>query len=185
MGRADVGAAAPSSLDWWQFYADVAAAVGTLSAVVVAVSIAVMDSRRRDRESRDAEAAQARLLAIADDASARATGSLGAVITNNSTGSMLDVRIWDVELRCGGRAQAAVAHPVATSMNTHEEDLVAPLLGRGGGHSVAFTFTDLQGAPIELTDSHALILSLSYTDPYGLRWVRRGSGHPKRILGGT
>lgn len=164
-------------LDWGSIPAWLGAA-GTISAVVVALTLAIRDSRRhaadervRAAERRDLEAAQARLVFSALTSS----GGLMVTIKNSSTAPVHHVSLdnvvkidspdatWRVNPRVrGARAEFNTLEAQGEWMIPveHQNATGAVLTKRIGEYSVVFSFLDAAG----------------------LRWSRTGVNAPARVL---
>jgi len=161
----------PTTADWWMVGLTAAAAIGTITAVVVALGIALHDGRRRDAERRDAQAAQARLVHAGElQPEAQPSGDVSHPLVafpvhNDSDGTVLDLTGALYVSADGGPLQRVQYDPQPRQLRR-----LAP-------HSTGkLIFSPIAMAHVRYD------VQVEFTDAAGLRWHRRGTAQPVRVL---
>jgi hypothetical protein len=147
-------------VDWVSAGGEVAGAIGTFAAVVVALWVSIRSAQRQRAEQIDREAGQARLITTE---LRHEDGRWWVRTTNHSTAPIFDARILGVRHAGGvGMVEPAPGAPVEVTTLT---------AGQSVDRAVA-----ANGVP-----ANAVIV-LQFLDAVGLRWRREGAAQPKRIL---
>lgn len=154
-------------------------AIGAIGAGAIALWIAIRDGRERDRERRDAEAAQARCVVATvehDQTSRKLSGEreLRVHVANHSPEPITRVDIleitpvesWRIGREPGGVGQffAAVIPP---------------------GEEVVSDAITVQGLPVlaeTLPFERVVFARVQFVDAHGLVWERKGLEEPTRVL---
>ncbi|MFD8496321.1 hypothetical protein [Amycolatopsis sp. NPDC059657] len=173
-----------------------AGAIGSIAAVIVALSIAMRDGRLRDRERRDQESAQARLVTVGRDliktVSTRLTRAgaqkvesnvPGIVIENHSAFPVSAVSLVSVvPSKLNGTAEPGFVITIGIDEFDSKRPLyVSDVLGPGDRVELQTLITPAPGQDREALPEGTLI-TIEFTDAVGLRWRRVGVGNPDRQL---
>ncbi|MFE0647463.1 hypothetical protein ACFVZH_02580 [Streptomyces sp. NPDC059534] len=159
--------------DWLD--SDKASAIGTVAAVVVALGLAVNESRRRRLDKEDADAGQARLITVHRHPQ-------GYVITNHSMAPILALKIVKVEIIEDGAAAWE-----AGSDDDSEDGAASEVLAAGAYKLMGVTSFRRPGSSEvnlqrRLARDDALKCTFAFTDAQGLRWKRVHQQQPERVL---
>ncbi|MFB7605249.1 hypothetical protein [Streptomyces gardneri] len=154
---------------------DKASAIGTVAAVIVALGLALNESRRRRRDKEDADAGQARLITVQRHAQ-------GYVITNHSMGPILALKIVKVEVVEDGAVAWEAGPEDDGEDGVHFEVLGAgahKLVGVNGFRRPGSSEVNLQR---RLTRDDTLKCTFAFIDAQGLRWKRVHEQQPERVM---
>jgi hypothetical protein len=153
----------PAVVDWVSALGEVAGAVGTVAAVVVALWVSNRSMRQQRAEQADREAGQARLITVDFY---RADGRWWVRTTNHSAAPVFDVQIDEVR------------HTVGTSeiesVPGHPAELAKLAAGQDNDRAVAV------GDGVNPSTGDVVVLR--FLDARGLRWRREGTAQPQRVL---
>lgn len=156
----------PELADWW----DKVNAGVTLAAVIVAMFVAIGESRRRRTDQADAAAGQARTVTVQ-------RFPHGVLITNHSASPVLSLKVLKLEIIEGGMPKWESTGNEATI------EVVAP------GAFIKFPFQGFRrpGTTEVLVQRHLspdddLRCTFTFTDAEGLRWKRVHLEQPERVL---
>lgn len=163
-----------------------AGGIGSLLAVIVALWLAAVESRRRRREFEDRQAAQARTItATVELASGHGLPMrfLAVVVQNHgqlpiTSVAILDVEAWSERLLLKKWELRRVGQPDHGNQSPYK---LASVIGPGEGcPSYPLVFADQDdGAKIDLARTR---VDISFVDAEGLRWKRENNGLPRRVL---
>lgn len=173
-----LGCASIAALAWWWSASDanyiawgtvanVAAAVGTVGATVAAVWIAIRDGRQRERDRKDEQAAQARLVSVEVDRAIL----FGAVIrvTNHSSAPVFAVRVEHVH-----------TSPDPLSFGFADQRREWARIDPGDEVSVTCNLYLKDGRNLSPVGDMTLVSAdVSFVDVNGLRWRRWGNTPPR------
>ncbi|WP_344017980.1 hypothetical protein [Pseudonocardia kongjuensis] len=158
-------------------------AVATAAAVIVALWLAIRERRWRradlvavaaERDDRDA--AQARLITVACDFRDTLTGSVSVTVRNESASPVFDVRIKKVE----SDDPDVVSWDYDFGQMDELYDVAPTVLSASAEIRAVAWYHDGTGTPIRtFADDHATV---QFTDSNGLRWTRRDTAAPVRLI---
>jgi len=154
-------------------------AIGAIGAGAIALWIAIRDGRERDRERRDAEAAQARcvIATVQHDREPRNLAgerNLRVRVANHSNAPITSIDILEitpVESWKIGRQPGRVGEFFAAAIPPGGETVSEPV--------------ELTGLPLiaeSLPIERAVFARIQYVDSHGLVWERVGLDAPTRVL---
>lgn len=144
-----------------------------MSAVAVALTLAVRDSRRHAAERRDLEAAQARLVFFEISSS----GGLMVTIKNSSEAPIHHVSLDDV-VKVGSPNATWRVNPRVRGARAEANTLEAQ-----GEFKIPVEHTDGTGTVMTNRIGEYTIV-FSFLDAGGLRWSKTGVNAPTRVLDG-
>lgn len=150
-----------------------AGGIGSLAAVLAALWIAIADTRRRDHEQRDQQAANARTVTTRCEWTTQDSGlyerNLVLHVTNHGPRPVLDVHLENAEARVDGKV-----HRVGSPRKPVR---LTDVIGPGADHvGTSLLFNDL---PDQADD---YVLTITFMDADGLYWRRVGKQQPTRVL---
>lgn len=160
----------------------VSGTVATAGATLVALWVALRDGRLRDKERRDSEAAQARLVTVNFEESRK---SVEAAIQNLSTQPVLDPIFVSVALIDHEGVRWVLCADDTPEFPVRFGKVLEP------SHSVVIAFQrlraegDADAVPIPRhikDDGYRIDMTIQYMDAQGLWWERRNLGQPRRLL---
>ena len=163
-----------------------AGALGSFLAVVVALWVSVSDTRRRDRERRDQQAAQARTItAIATlhmyDGAEEFKYQLVIKVSNHGTLPITDLEV--LKVTEGRWASSVWERGQQSDAPKTWKPIVTPVLGPGETYERGAVVTDQEfGARLIREAREDYQVTMRYVDAEGFRWWRSGTKTPERIL---
>lgn len=157
------------NLDWGSV-GEWVGGLATAAAVVVALAVAISDSRRRDEERKDVQAAQARLVTVETHPDMMG-GVLFVKVTNHSASPVFALII---------EAVHATPDPVRACFTGKRE---WPRLDSNASEQAGCFIFEMDGiTPAKVEPPRIVSADVSFVDSAGLRW-RRWNNTPPR--GGT
>lgn len=158
--------------DRWSIAAAWVSALATYMAVIFALYIAHRDWRRADRDRRDAEAAQARLVTIT---SAQDGTHHNVTVQNHSTSPVFALVLFNVSL-VGSQLDFATWEHLDGRRGY--EEMAPP----GSEYYFHIVLRDSSGVAIEARIRDHLMVTIRFMDAAGLYWQRTGVEQPRRVL---
>ncbi|MEU8525287.1 hypothetical protein AB0C77_06740 [Streptomyces sp. NPDC048629] len=163
----------PELATWW----DKVSAIGTAGAVIVALFLAVSESRRRRLDQADADAAQARMI------TARRK-SLSLVVDNHSLYPLLELELITVVI------EEVEGRRLVPHLGTGPLPVAFGVIAPGAAVSVTLGPFTPEGeteydAPKQLLPTDRIRSTYRFTDAQGIRWERTDLQQPKRLLDPT
>ncbi|WP_253775644.1 hypothetical protein [Goodfellowiella coeruleoviolacea] len=168
----------PTDADVFAAWGQVLGAAFTLAAVLVALSVSVVDGRRWRAERRDQEVTQARLVLV-DLTEAR---SFRLVITNHSASPVMHLTVENVQAWSGGVRSTRWVLPEwlypgeLWHQSVRIQEVMAP------GDAISFKYNPEWPEVPDHPFPTAVSVTYSFTDAAGLRWRRTDYEEPERVL---
>jgi hypothetical protein len=152
----------------WGTAGEWAGAFGTVAAVAIALVVAINDSRRRDADRKDEQAAQARLITI--ETEAEMVGCRGWVkVTNRSTSPVFGVEV-----------EAIHVTPDVVPVRFQDEDgRRRSRLDPDESLQAFFNTYRSDGTLTDVREPNLISADVSFIDSAGLRWRRWGNTPPR------
>lgn len=158
----------------WSIAAEWVGAAATTAAVIVALWISHRDARRVDRERRDAEKGQARLVTV--EAPWGSGGGVTITVTNRSLQPIFGLELDSVT----NIDDPELAWRIPPTIHGARQSI--DVLGAGEPWTTYAEFLDANGQRDRLRPGASIAVDISFHDASGLTWRKRTNSDPVRVI---